>query len=629
VKVFNHSADWYAHPRAPELVEAPVEIEVTFADGTSRKQWANRRLWCWYRGTSVGPYALQSLLMAFERWLLEFADAYPMELDGVLVDILRRSESAALTAVVASVATAFPHLSGEALLVLLSSPMCIRLDRERMVSESSVHSRTAGILPSRAANRVYETERKGSDSLPHRQQNLEHAISRLQLGPLRPRVYAVLDQHGAALPPVAEQDDEDRMWRLAMHRMDMRQYTISEMPESTEAPAADAATSKPPVRLVRFHPNDPEPDVKEMMEEAAARASAMNARAGLLMWAYQVFKREGSQQPALWRQRLSEAQSPGADGHNDAEGPDVGRGGPGIVAAVCIRDHWDEMADAERDWCLERACSEVKAYADEWSDVTCMQRFDMAADRACASALPSLVGKATRGAQRSHVEEAVATALTHAIDEVRWFAVWSIAEHLWSIDRGIAMRCINALAMEATAINEARLIEDKKPYRERRQMGEIRAMAALAVRQAFWKPDGIPPSAYSMLVVTGWFGADANAKILTILSRVPDDPTAVAGFARAAQTLVAWWDADADHRRGNRDPERNDQAEMALSQRLQDFVMHTAAVSAKLVLAPILDAIDRHPHGGRRRPNEHLAVLAPLGSLRRPSAYGEMARGSK
>jgi len=60
-----------------------------------------------YRGTSVGPYVLQSMLMALREKVggCSIREQYPQQLDGVLVDILRRSDSAALAAVVASVAT--------------------------------------------------------------------------------------------------------------------------------------------------------------------------------------------------------------------------------------------------------------------------------------------------------------------------------------------------------------------------------------------------------------------------------------------------------------------------------------------------------------------------------------------
>ena len=188
IAVFNHSADWYAHPRvAFEHVEPPVEMKVTFADGTSRMQWCNPRLWNLYRGTSVGPYVLQSLLMALERWLLEFAEARSAELDAVLLHLLQRNDSAALTAVVASVATAFPHASSETLLVLLRSPWCILLDRQRLATESQAPSGLSDMIGlSDARNAVYEAERKEADSFPHRHHDLETAIHELTVGAAQP-----------------------------------------------------------------------------------------------------------------------------------------------------------------------------------------------------------------------------------------------------------------------------------------------------------------------------------------------------------------------------------------------------------------------------------------------------------
>ena len=159
VHVFNHSANWYAHPRFAHPLEPAWEIELTFADGTTRKEWGNSRLWNLYRGTSVGPYVLQSLLMAFESWLLQYSTTYPKQLDSVLVDVLRRSESASLAAVVAGVATAHPQLAGEALLVLLSSRDCIRLDLYRCAGERQT-AVMSGMFPNlQPEHKAYEAER--------------------------------------------------------------------------------------------------------------------------------------------------------------------------------------------------------------------------------------------------------------------------------------------------------------------------------------------------------------------------------------------------------------------------------------------------------------------------------------
>jgi hypothetical protein len=593
IKVFNQSADWYAHPRVHDPLEPAWEIELTFADGTTRKQWGNPRLWNLYRGTSVGPYVLQSLLMALEKWLLDFASAYPEQLDAVLVEILRRSESAALASVVASLATAYPHASGEALLVLLSAPDCIVFDRDRMAGERQT-STLLGIFPQiRADNKIYEEERKEADRLPHRREDLEAAIINVQLGPLAPRVHAILDRHRAAFPPLSDQNDSHRVWRLALHRMDLRRYTVAESSD-VELPGTETKPNETGERYIRLEPKAPDPDVQAMVDENATRFGAMTARMGLMMWAYKIFKREQceSHDPSMWEERLLEAMSANADDEDDAH---MVRGGPGIVAAVCIRDHWEEMSTPQRDWCLERACSEVMTQANEWSHLDRVQRYDMAADRASAWVLPLLLTKPISETQRSTIMKAFVAALTHPIDEVRWYVVWGVTENTWPADRLLAMRCVNAIAMEAQLIEVERRAQDKTPYNQRRKIDEIIEEAAAAVRHAFSEPDGIAPNAYDVLDVSEGCGADANARILTILSNGADDAAAIAAFVRAAKTLVDWWDADDDRNRGQRRRERNHDSETALSQRLQSFVMRTSAELAKSILEPILRAINRHP----------------------------------
>jgi hypothetical protein len=599
IAIFNHSAEWYAHPRVPERVEPPFDIELTFADGSSRKQWCNARLWNWYRGSSVGPYVLQSLLMALERWLLEFADTHPRELDAVLLNILRRSDSVALTAVIASLATAFPHASGETLLVLLRSPMCIRLDRQRMAPETHASSSFLGSMSQlRAENRIYEAERKDADALPHRWRDLEAAIANLQLGPLATRVHEVLDQSRAALPPVSEQDDNDRVLRLAIHRMDLRQYAVTEVAGEDGMATDDVTSPEPAQRYLRLDPKEPEADVKEMVEKSTAQFESINARLGLLMWALKVFRHEEGAKfaPAQWWERMTQARCSEGASRDDNE-PDVAQGGPGIVAAVCVRDHWQEMSGDEQDWCVRVVCSEVMRQADVWNYVAREQRYDMSADRPCAWILPLLLEKSLSEPQQLRVHEAFVNGLAHAIDEVRWYAAWGVAKQLWSIDRDLALRCVNALATGATLVEQARDVEEERPYRERRQLDDIEAEAALTVRQRFWQTGSIADGAYEALDVSEWFGAEANARILAILGEMPTEPAAIAGYRRAAETLVAWWDADDDRGRGpdKGRRERNHQTESALCGLLQNFVMRTSTAATATILKPILEAVDRHP----------------------------------
>lgn len=588
VKVFNHSADWYAHPRLHDRLESAWEIELTFADGTTRKQWGNPRLWNLYRGTSVGPYVLQSMLMALEKWLLEFAGKYPEHLDAILVDILRRSDSAALAAVVASVATANPHASGEALLVLLSAPDYIRFDRARMATESQA-SALSGMFPQiKAENQFYEEERKEANRLAHRGQDLEFAITNLQLGPLAPRVHAILDRHLAALPPRSEQDKSDLEWRLALHRMDFRLYTIS----GTSGPEildAEANPDEPAKGYVLLEPKAPDADVQAMVDEHAAQYSAMEARLGVLMWGLKVFRREnGNYDPSQWRQKLAEARTM----DREAEQDDGSRNGPGFVAAVCVRDHWDEMSVDEREWCVEVVCSEILRQSDQWDSFTRVQRYPMLADRPSALVVSVLLSKPLDKPEMEHVRRAFTVALTHPIEEVRWYATWGIDGQFWTADPIVALRCVNAIATEAALIDQAWEAEERRPYQQRRSLDEIIAEAATTIQQRFWQESAIAEDAHSTVDISKWFGAKANVRMLAILEQVPNDPTTVAAFARSSRTLVDLWDAYDDRERRR---ERDYHTEAAISERLQEFVMRTTSESAMEVLRPILDAIDRHP----------------------------------
>ncbi|MGH7865128.1 MAG: AAA family ATPase, partial [Candidatus Binataceae bacterium] len=587
VQVFNHSADWYAHSRLRDRLEPPWEVVLTFADGTTRKQWANPRLWGLYRGMSVGPYPLQSMLMALENWLLDTGKQSPELLDSILVDILRRSDSAALAAVVASAAIAYPHASGEALLVLLSVRDYIVMDRSRMVGEQQMSGMTAMFPTLRADEQVYEMERKQANALPHRRYDLEAAIANLQLGPLAARVQALLDAHLAALPPKEQQDEQDLMWRLAIHRMDFRQYTVSETPD-TETHGADAKPGEPSRRYVRLDLKPPDADVQAMVDEGTARVATMNARLGVLMWGLQSFRGEAVKyDPSQWSARLAEAQA--MDRETDNE--DGARHGPGFVASVCIRDHWDEMAAAQRDWCIDVVCSEVLRHADDADSMERTQRNPMSSDRAAAFVLASLFGKPLTDAHMQRVREAFAAAMTHPVNEVRWYATWSIDEKVWGANRPLALRCVNAIATEPAIIDEARKAAEARPYRERRHVGEIMNKAAAEIRGRFWKEGAIAEDAHVTVHISDGFGAHAISRMLAILGRIPQDPLAIAAFRRASDTLVSWWKVGDDR---NRRRERDFHTESDVSQRLQEFLLRTSADAAREVLAPVLGAVDRH-----------------------------------
>jgi hypothetical protein len=605
IAIFNHSADWYAKPRVPSMyVEEPFEIELTFSGGTTKKQWCNDRLWKLYRGFSVGPYVLQSLLMALEKWLLEFAVSNVALLDKTLLHLLKKSDSAAITAVVASVATAHPHASVETLLVLLQNPMCILLDRGRMTHETISLSKMGGPISGfEAENRVFADERKEADNLPHRSLDLELAVTSLQCGPLAKRVQEILDKHRDALPPISEQEEFDRYWRLSLHRMDLRQYTAKVAPEIV-GPEDKSGPERENQLVVCFEPSAPDADLQEIVDVNANQAQAMNVRVSLLMWGMKVFQWEDRTiyDPTQWKHRLSEARE--IENKSTGEG-EPGDGGPGYVAAVCIRDHWDEMSDDERKWSVEKACFEVGRDAGKWNHFQRVQRYEMSGDRPCARVLPLLLGETLADDQVAKVRQAFSQSLTHSIDEVRSYAAKGIGTSLWEIDRDLAVRCTNAIAMEAELVEMAVDAERERLKRAKEfsvlysneWVDPIEGKVAQEVRQRLFEPNGVPTDAMVRLDSAEWFAAKANGRILTILSYAPAEPVSIDAFNKVTQTLVAWWDAADDrHRhRTERRPERNFDTEYQLTQLLVSFLLRTSLAGATSILTPILDAVDRHP----------------------------------
>jgi hypothetical protein len=586
-QVFNHSIDWYVHPRLPDPLEPAWKIELTFADGTVHKQWANPRLWNAYRGLSVSPYALQSMLMALETWLPEVANTQPVQLDKVLLAILRRSQSAALSAVVASVAIAHPHLAGETLLVLLSARDYLLLDRQRMAQESQTAALTGMFPHLQPDKKIYDDERKKSNGLPHRARDLENAISNLQLGPLAPRVHALLDHHLPALPDRESRSREDLLWELALKRMDLRQYSLGE-PVSVPAPQGEETEEGATRTYVPLEMKPLEPDVQALVDEGAASLKAMNTSLGPWMWATRVLKGEATPaQRALWRERLGEARA--AD--RETEGSMGTRNGPGCVAAVCVRDQWSELLPQERAWCIDVVCSEILRTADRWSDTERIQRHDMAADRRSAGVIAGILTKVSAELERAQVRRALAAALIHPVQEVSWFAAWSVDASVWQWEPALALRCANAIALHAQMLEEQWENRDRRPWTPDEAQALFKTIAD-QVRQAFEQGTGIPDDAHATLNLEARMSGDAHARILTILAFAPTEPASVDAFERASRALVKRWDdEDADRGRGS---QRDFESEMATEKRIQQFALHATPEDATRVLRPILDAVHRH-----------------------------------
>jgi len=590
--VFNHSIDCYVKSKAYPPIDEVNKIKLTFADGTNQEQWGNERVWNHYRGTTTGPYVLLSMLMALEKYLLTLAEKHPKVLDGFLLMILHGSESLAMTAVVASVAAAHPHQSVESLFVLLKSPECIRLDNNRLASESKAVDLSEMLSGHQPGSKIYIEERDKANSLPHRKKDLENAILELQLGPLTSRVQTVLDQELAILPPEPKRTDNQAFRQISLHRMDARQFNLSKYADSERSDLlgrGDTSTAS-----ILLEPKPLPPDLKTFSENKLAPIAGINEKMKLLMWAHTNFTREVSElyDSSDWETNLSLAISFGPKNKDILT---YLSGGPGIVAAVCIRDHWEKLSKKQKNWCTDRLCFEVMQHANDWSFTEKEQRNSMAADRATARILPLLLGKTLSKKKHLQVRKTIISACTHPILEVRQFFAWGIAEFSWIADRELVFCCINAVAKEANLIKENAPVKGMMTHNYEQLMEQTVIKAAQAVRRNFDSTETEAVSTCESLDINEYFGAYANSQILIMLSNGINDYVAIGAFTRASQTLVGMWSKDKAQKRYGRNGDGDYHTEESLLYLIPRFLMRTSKDTGKRILEPILGVVNKCP----------------------------------
>ena len=102
----NRAVERYVNSELKDEVE---EMQVIINDKCRIKQYVSNRLWNAYRGTQVSTHLLESMHMALEKWLLDYARYGTAEhLENLCYYLIKNSRSASITAVVASVVMAYP-----------------------------------------------------------------------------------------------------------------------------------------------------------------------------------------------------------------------------------------------------------------------------------------------------------------------------------------------------------------------------------------------------------------------------------------------------------------------------------------------------------------------------------------
>lgn len=218
IRFVNESVEYYATHSGREEVEC---LELSIDEKTGVRQYCNFDLWRAYRGGSNVPDLLESMHMALERCLLEYAEITAGNVEEWLLYILSHSKSASLSAIVASVVCAHPEYFRVAA-ILFGQLEFILLDNTRLVTESTVSTMTVTGL-----NPIYDYERKEENQRQHRNRSLENlfvqyeffsAVSEEETQIRQVKLYEILDRHKLNIEKEQTGDRE----KILLARLDRR-----------------------------------------------------------------------------------------------------------------------------------------------------------------------------------------------------------------------------------------------------------------------------------------------------------------------------------------------------------------------------------------------------------------------
>jgi hypothetical protein len=439
IKLINHSVEIYAKSERGKYVEDIVLL----IDGTEYKQHIDCLLWNLYRGVSGGPDILQSIHMALEKWLLELAE----EDDGKLIeaickDLLKKSVSASITAVVASIILAHPNKTFNLATVLFRVPQLFQYDTCRYtadLTERDLYSIGYGI----GGKDLFRDERLKTFEDEFRKQRLEQVALNYQLisyddetilEKRREIVWGILDEHYAKLSPEEDQDEFDRTWRMYLARMDLRK-----MEPIIESQDGDKT-------VISLNPTI-DSKLREDNKKVLSALDDLNRFMSLKMWAESRFRHEQKtylkydQYNSDLQRVILETKEVVAELQNECDDTfDLFyKNLPAYSCAVLIRDYSETLSQIDGNFCKDV----IMSYVSEFSKNKRAYQIGDGSEPAI-STLPVIMEKYPD--LRNSIKDTLLKMLLHE-SSLTEFVKKSIQSRLWDISPDDASSVLIAYAI--------------------------------------------------------------------------------------------------------------------------------------------------------------------------------------
>lgn len=221
--------------------EEVKEVRVYIDDKMTIKQYHSQGLWNMYRGTSspVMPDILKSIHMALEKYILEvIKNSKQEDVEIFLKYLLMKSKSSSISAIVASTVLAYPDRTFNIAKTLFKTKEFIQADLIRQIKDYSEARFLYGMgYGLNSNNKVYADERLKTCDDKHRNSHLENLFLNYQLfrnegvsedeaDRRQKKLWKILDDYYKDLPTPNEQLESEKIWSIALARMDRRKQDI-------------------------------------------------------------------------------------------------------------------------------------------------------------------------------------------------------------------------------------------------------------------------------------------------------------------------------------------------------------------------------------------------------------------
>ena len=372
IEFINYTTDAYQKSRLNREYKEADEVEFIIADNVIVRQLISDRLWQMHRGMHDAPTLLESVLMAFERWLYNTFQHLPPEVaDAFCLNIISRSRSAAITAVVVGMVIAYPQKLFKTACYLLQTKEIFHYDIARQCSEHLV-----GLATPQFCDKNFLLERKASNSLSFRKRIFEEILVEYQLvqGELTDEAFIERKNalHSAIDKSFSPEDELPSIFKPVLYRIDCRKMNLVKMEDEN---------GKEQIALVPQLPDD----MVQLQIQSQKDGKSDEKFSRLYLWTMAHARKETkeySQYPEYENNPISAL--------NDSLEPNLPFTALEVyVAAVLLIDFQNQLDPDTFDRCKRIVLSKIEKIITKQEDATSCDGTDGA-----ISSLPFLIGKA-------------------------------------------------------------------------------------------------------------------------------------------------------------------------------------------------------------------------------------------